>query len=670
MISYSEIMPVRSGHSAARILIFVLAVFAATACGQTSATPPGGTVRALAADPAHAGRVLLGTNTGVVFVSGDGGAGWSFLSRIAPHDDWVVSRLVADPSHAGRWYAALWSWSGPGGGVYASSDDGATWQPLWTGHAVRALALAPSDAATLVAGTLDGVWRSQDGGRQWARISGAGDRELSNIESVAIDPVNAQEIYVGTWHLPWKTVNGGHDWWQMRQGVIDDSDVFSIAVDRQHPATVYLSACSGIYRSQDRGNQFQKIQGIPYSARRTPALVQDPDDPATIYAGTTQGLWVTHDAGATWARITPAAWSVNAVVPISGGTAASKSADAALGPVRRLVLGLQFAGVEVTSDGGASFYAANRGFSSRHVSAVASAPAGRFVAVTGDEAWGGIFLAAPDGAWQAVPAPLPGQDVYSLHWSPTGLLAATAQGVYRLPAPGAKAGRPDRGRPERASWTLARSAPHDHIYALAAPAPRSALVYAAAQSGLYRSADGGVSWSALRAAPAPLFRVLALPPEEGEAWLFVAGDGFVLRSSDGGQHFLPGRLAIPGTIQQLAYSGPLLLAATSRGLYQSRDRGASWTLTGHGLPAANIQAVQVQADGIYVLTAQVGEVFVSRDGGVSWTQTRMTAQQEAEARSGPGVEAQWRPAVAASAAGAGAGTSPVSALHDAPPLGR
>jgi photosystem II stability/assembly factor-like uncharacterized protein len=285
------------------------------------------------------------------------------------------------------------------------------------------LALAPSDRQTLVAGTLDGVWRSQDGGRRWSRISPANDRELTNIESVAIAPDNPREIYAGTWHLPWKTVNGGHDWWQMRQGVIDDSDVFSIAVDRLHPATVYLSACSGIYRSGNRGNLFQKIQGIPYSARRTPALVQDPDDPATIYAGTTQGLWITHDSGATWTRGTPASWRVNAVLPLAGGAAGQ--------PARRLLLGTDFAGVYRSENAGASFQAANAGFSSRHVSAVADSPEGRYVAVTGDEAWGGIFLAPGAGrpGWTKIAGPVGDQDVYGLHWSPAGLLAPTAQGL-------------------------------------------------------------------------------------------------------------------------------------------------------------------------------------------------------------------------------------------------
>ena len=51
--------------------------------------------------------------------------------------------------------------------------------------------------------------------------------------------------------------------------IIDDSDVFSIIVDHSNPATIYLSACSGIYKSENGGVSFHKIQGIPSSARRT-----------------------------------------------------------------------------------------------------------------------------------------------------------------------------------------------------------------------------------------------------------------------------------------------------------------------------------------------------------------------------------------------------------------
>ena len=62
-------------------------------------------------------------------------------------------------------------------------------------------------------------------------------------------------IYAGTWHLPWKTTDGGATWTSIKQGIIEDSDVFSILVDPKQPKVVYLSACSGIYKSEDGGGE-------------------------------------------------------------------------------------------------------------------------------------------------------------------------------------------------------------------------------------------------------------------------------------------------------------------------------------------------------------------------------------------------------------------------------
>ncbi len=580
--------------------------------------PPGGSVRALGRDPFHAGVILLGTATGAVYRSVDNGREWSFFSQIGRHDDWVVASLKADPARPGRWYAGLWSWrQAQQGGAYVSDDGGQTWHALGLRRAVRALALAPSDARELVAGTMDGVYRSQDAGRTWALISPPHDRELSLIDSVAIDPRNPQAIYVGTWHLPWKTFNGGHDWWQMRQGVIDDSDVFSIAVDQADPATVYLSACSGIYRSDDQGMHFEKIEGIPYSARRTPALVPDPAHPGTLYAGTTQGLWLTTDRGAHWQRITSPQLRVEAVL-ISAG---------------RVLLGTDFAGVYRSGPGERHFTPANRGFASRHVAATAASPAGRYYAVTGDEAWGGVFLHARDGRWEQLP--LPPAEAHSLHWSPAGLIAGSQRGVYRW-----------RARPRR--WAAVEGGPPGPVYGLASPQPEGREVYAVTAQGLYWSGDGGRRWVRRREAPAPLYRVLAQPG----GWVWIAGRGYVLSSGDRGQHFLPGRLSLdgpgapPADINQLAVAalpggGRLLLAATTRGLYRSQDGGGHWTLCGHGLPAMAVIGVHVEADGVYALGARVGEVYRSRDAGASWRAVRLPAPLEALARSVPGLGMNW-----------------------------
>ncbi len=102
-------------------------------------------------------------------------------------------------------------------------------------------------------------------------------------------------MYAGTWHLAWRTEDGGATWQHINKGMIEDSDVFSIIVDSSNPSVVFASACSGIYKSQNAGELFQKMQGIPFSARRTRVLKQDPGNPAVVYAGTTEGLWRTGD---------------------------------------------------------------------------------------------------------------------------------------------------------------------------------------------------------------------------------------------------------------------------------------------------------------------------------------------------------------------------------------
>ena len=111
-------------------------------------------------------------------------------------------------------------------------------------------------------------------------------------------------IYAGTWHLPWKTTDGGKNWHNIKKGVIDDSDVFSIIVDPTQPKIVFASACSGIYKSENAAELFKKIQGIPSTARRTRVLKQDPANHDVVYAGTTEGLYKTLDGGKSFQRMT------------------------------------------------------------------------------------------------------------------------------------------------------------------------------------------------------------------------------------------------------------------------------------------------------------------------------------------------------------------------------
>ncbi len=268
--------------------------------------PNGGDARSFAVDPGNPQHLYLGTTTSWIYQSTDGGSNWKRLARLGKADDLVVDSLVVDPSNTKTLFAGVWQVDRPAGGIYISHDGGATWtaSPEMDGQSVRALTQSYSDPKILVAGTLKGVYRSEDKGQHWKEISPPESGEIHEVESIAIDPYDPKTIYAGTWHLPWKTTDGGANWHNIKQGLIDDSDVFSIIIDPTRPTVVYTSACSGIYRSENAGELYRKVQGIPSTARRTRVLMQDPVNRKIVYAGTTEGLYKTMDDGVNWTRIT------------------------------------------------------------------------------------------------------------------------------------------------------------------------------------------------------------------------------------------------------------------------------------------------------------------------------------------------------------------------------
>ena len=336
----------------AGIGILLIVGSSASAVAQTWSRlgPEGGMVISLGASGA---ALYLGTADGHVFASEDGANTWEPRGRVGTRTDAVVTRLVVDARDKKRVFAAVWYQApGAGGGVFQSEDEGRSWRLAGLeDEAVRALEIAPSQPAVLIAGTRSGVFRSRDGGTKWERISPPGDAELRNVDSLAIDPENPEIIYAGTYHLPWKTTDGGATWKPIPSGLIDDSDIMSLRIDTTNPQRVYLSACSGIYRSENQGAQWTKLQGIPYTARRTQVIVQDPGSPKLLYAGTTEGLWVTRDGGESWKQTTPTDWVVNAIVVLAAGG----------GRPGRVAIGTE-QGIRVSDDAGESFEPANRGF--------------------------------------------------------------------------------------------------------------------------------------------------------------------------------------------------------------------------------------------------------------------------------------------------------------------
>ncbi|MGH2409626.1 MAG: WD40/YVTN/BNR-like repeat-containing protein, partial [Chloroflexota bacterium] len=290
--------------------------------------------------------MYLGTSNSWIYQSADDGRTWSRLAQLGTVDDLVIDNLLVDESDPQTLYAGVWRMDRPDGGVYISHDGGQTWASSLgiQGQSVRALAQSSSNPKILVAGSIGGVFRSKDGGIHWKQISPRGSGEIIKVESIAIDPTDPSVIYAGTWHLPWKTTDGGASWHNIKDGLIVDSDVFSMILDPKTPSTVYLSACSGIYKSENGGDLFRKVQGIPSTARRTRVLMQDPENREVVYAGTTEGLYKTRDGGVNWARMTTPNLIINDIYVDPSNP-------------RHVLLATDRSGVLASNDAGANFVA-------------------------------------------------------------------------------------------------------------------------------------------------------------------------------------------------------------------------------------------------------------------------------------------------------------------------
>jgi photosystem II stability/assembly factor-like uncharacterized protein len=600
--------------------------------------PEGGMVVSLEVSPG--GDVYLGTADGHVFASKDRGRSWELRGRVGSRLDAVLTRLVMDKRAGKKLFAAVWyQEAGAGGGVFRSEDGGRHWELVGLeGEAVRALEIAPSQPEELVAGTRSGVFRSVDGGKRWERISPAGDEELRNVDSLAIDPRDAEVIYAGTYHLPWRTQDGGKTWKPASAGMIDDSDVMSVRLDATNPDRVYLSACSGIYRSENRGGEWAKLQGIPYAARRTQAIVQDPGSPKTLYAGTTEGLWVTRDGGESWTRTTPRDWVVNSLVVLGdeGGGA------------ERVVLGTEGQGIEVSDDAGANFAESNRGFAHVIVKQLLSAqsPAGGLLMVverdglqileSGDEgkSWAPLSFGAGE---HGKTTRLNADRVQEFYASPWGWLLRLDDGELWMWEVDKKEWKEWKlrmlaAKPLKKAGRAAQPAKSENVRPLVAGgviAFSQNVAVVSTRDGLMRCSQSGIC-SALKAF-AGGGQVRAIWQAYAGQGMCVVMDGKLGWSPDGEKTAAWQDLPVAkdqALWLDMVESGTskTLYLGTTQGLFLSRDTGAHWSRTEDGLPAGQVER-WLRSPGVWLLSERGGGIYVSEDEGVNWRRVDQDAER-------------------------------------------
>ncbi len=189
----------------------------------------------------------------------------------------------------------------------------------------------------------------------------------------------------------------------------------------------------------------------------------------------------------------------------------------------------------------------------------------------------GVFRVGADGDWQPATLPASAGPV-------RGFLAGAGERVYVAGSNGVYRSS-DGGRSFTASRAGLVEAP---VVALVAVQQPALAMLAVAGGGLYRSTDEGAVWTRMQAGlPTTVDTVVAQGADGGHLWL--AGEDRLYRSGDAGLTWspLPGSLPEPKTQVRgmgVAAGGQVLLLSTHRGVMRSADRGRTWVLGDGNLP--------------------------------------------------------------------------------------
>lgn len=191
--------------------------------------------------------------------------------------------VLFDPSDPNIAYATLWearqgpwengAWNGTNGGVFKSTDGGATFQQLSGGlpkDVVQAhIAVSFSNPKILFASvaTKDGVklYRSEDAGANWTIATSdarpAGRIGGGDLPEPGIDPKNPDIIYMVS-TVTWKSTDGGKTWTGFR-GAPGGDDYQNIWINPNNPQTLILASDQGAIVTVNGGETWSSWYNQP-----------------------------------------------------------------------------------------------------------------------------------------------------------------------------------------------------------------------------------------------------------------------------------------------------------------------------------------------------------------------------------------------------------------------
>src|SRR5271165_57040 len=259
--------------------------------------------------------------------------------QIGPFRGGRAVAVAGVTSQPGTYY-----FGGTGGGVFKTTDGGATWVPMSDGQfrtgSVGAIGVSESDPNTVYAGMGepdvrgnashgDGVYKTMDGGRTWKNV---GLQDTQVIGAVRVHPKNPDIVYVAALGHLWgpnpergvyKTVDGGKTWKQVftrgpKAGAVE------LVIDPNNPSTLYATFWevyrtpwilesggpgSGLFKSTDAGETWtdlSRMPGMPKGILGRIGVAVSPVNSDRVWAlveAEDGGVFRSENAGRTWSKV-------------------------------------------------------------------------------------------------------------------------------------------------------------------------------------------------------------------------------------------------------------------------------------------------------------------------------------------------------------------------------
>lgn len=600
----------------------------------------------LTVDPSNTQVIWIGTTSGQIYKSVDGGSTWTEKDQGVIRETDVLIKfrgVTVDPRSSDIVYVMgelLRQGGDPaeiknGGVVYRSTDGGEHWTRIWDGAIPSTLArylwIDPRDPDVLYVSTgiFDagavgdkdpatetdpfgglGVLKSTDGGRTWRVLGKHNGLNFLTIGSLYMHP--------------------------------EDPDVLLAAAGRLIPELAGQAMKQaghspvGVYRTNDGGETWTQVlepQGDTIVQIFT-AVELCPSDPDIAYAASDFAVYRSTDAGVHWTQVSGGAQGWGPV-----GIRAGIPIDLQCDPrdTDRLFANNYQGGNFLSEDGGATWQNASTGYSGAQVIGVAVDPSdparvyatgrsGAWISQDGGATWDGIHN--PDESNS-----LTGVECGSVGIDPGGagrVLLTCYSGFFTLD-PTSNRWRPDQTPPGIHPGTSEiEFAPSDPRTIYVTSASHNTMIHRDVYEdgwGILVSHDGGDTWRAITgdAFQDAVTTDVAVDPADANV-AFVAAENGLFKTEDGGASWtLASSLMQDLPVRTVAVSPDdsdrVLAGIQDRGLFLSEDGGGTWVQQTSGLEPNGVHRDIVfdptDADIVYAADITSG-VYRSEDGGESW----------------------------------------------------